>query len=132
MKTPDPDSIKKMSRQEKIRLLQQLNGGAGPEEMLRNTPSKFTSPPKKKRPQSAVSGRSSSALSRASSARSSGMKKKKAGTTSKATLPKVAQENNLTALVNQADRLNSSQVIGDLKKLIETASIIKSPVDDIE
>lgn len=88
MKTPDPDSIKKMSRQEKIRLLQQLNGGAGPEEILRNTPSKFTSPAKKKRPMSAVS-RSSSALSRGSSARSSSGMKKTKKSASKATLPKV-------------------------------------------
>ena len=128
MHTPDPDSIKKMSRQEKIRLLQQLNGGAGPEEMLLNTPSKFTSPAKKKRPMSAVS-RSSSALSRgASSARSgksnSGVKKKK--TASKATLPKV-EENNLCCLVNQRDRLNSGQVVAYLRKLIETASIVREP-----
>lgn len=57
--TPDIDSIKQMSRQDKIRLLQQLNGGAGPEEVLRNTPSKFSSSVKKKRPTSAVSRSSS-------------------------------------------------------------------------
>jgi hypothetical protein len=66
-----------------------------------------------------------------SSARSCGVKKKRPGTASKATLPKVT-ENPLCCLVNQRDRLKSKDVIAYLKKLIETASIIQNPVDDIE
>lgn len=50
--TPDVETIKNMSRQEKIRLLQQLNGGAGPEEPLRSpgklSPGKFSSSAKKR------------------------------------------------------------------------------------
>ena len=114
--TPSAKQIQSMSRQEKIDLLNQLNGGD-----VSLPASRFDSPGKGglRRPNTGMSSRSNaSRKSNKSSARK--------------TAKKPAPIRNLCDLVKKSDRMNHELVIDYLQSLIQCQQRLQDPLDDIE
>lgn len=154
-KKPDPKSIKKMSRKQKIALLEELNASQSPSKKSGGSMMSFkasTNSPLK-RPSTALQRKNSGLSSTVKKASASPQRsiyarrgsvgsgsvasfttpqKKRPPSKIHATPVKPVEPQNLCSLVAPADKLKSKEVIMYLGQMLKVAKNVSDPQDDIE